>query len=204
MKRYWWIVLAALLAGLGSTALFALGRTPTYLASATLVVGPNETLTTSREIVDSLNALDRRSVVATFARIPPSRTLQARSEQRLGLSPGQAAPYAVKTIIVPDTNVLEISVEGPDRRLVAALANELAVQTIGYAREFYQIYALKQLDRAAEPGEAIGPKLLRKLVAGGLLGLLIGVAAAFLLSRLRPSEEPDEPGSGRDGFVGRP
>jgi uncharacterized protein involved in exopolysaccharide biosynthesis len=189
LKNYWWIILAAVIVGIGSTALFAQRRTPVYVASATVVVGPNSALTEPRVIVDSLNALDRRSVVATLARLPSSRTVRDRSAQHLGVSPQQLALYSVRTVVVPDTNVLEMSVEGPDRRLVAAFANEIAGQTIAYAQDFYTVYALRLLDRASEPGHPTGPDLSRKLLAGGLLGLLIGLAAAFLLDRGRRAED---------------
>lgn len=170
--------------GISSTALFAQWRTPTYQARTTLVVVPNELLATPREVVDSVNALDRRSVVATLARVSSSRAVREQALQSLRMSPEQFAPYTVKTVVVPDTNILEVSVEGPDQRLVAVFANEIAAQTIGYSRQFYQVYMLKLLDQAREKGQSVGPDFTRQLIAGALLGLLIGVGAAYLLSAM--------------------
>lgn len=183
-KRYAWVVLIAVVTGIGATAFFAQRTTPVYQASATLVVVPNERLATPREVVDSVNALDRRSVVATLARVSSSRAVRGLVQQRLRLSSGELAPYAVKAVVVPDTNILEISVEGPGRQAVAVVANEIAAQTIDYSRQFYQVYTLKTLDQASGAGQPIGPDLTRRLVAGGLFGLLIGIAAAFLFSVL--------------------
>src|SRR5215213_3240854 len=121
LRRYWWMILLAFAVGFGSAAFFARRRAPVYRATTTLVVGPNENLKTPREVVDSLNTLDRRSVVATFARLPPSRTVRQRAAQQLQLPEAQLEPYEVKTAVVPDTNVLEVSVEGPDPRRATAL-----------------------------------------------------------------------------------
>lgn len=190
-KRYGWVVLIAVVMGIGATAVFAHRNTPFYQATATLVVVPNELLATPREVVDSVNALDRRSVVATFARVASSRAVRGLVRQRLRVSSGQLEPYAVKTVVVPDTNILEISVEGPGRKEVAVVANEIAAQTISYSRQFYQVYMLKALDQAGEAGQPVGPDLMRQLIAGGLIGFLVGVAAVYLLSVLeRQSKGP--------------
>ncbi|HEX8148580.1 MAG TPA: Wzz/FepE/Etk N-terminal domain-containing protein [Pyrinomonadaceae bacterium] len=185
LKRYWWLILLAFAIGFGSAAFFTRRRTPTYRATTTLVVGPNENLKTTREVVDSLNTLDRRSVVATFARLPSGRTVRERAQQQLQLNEAQLAPYEVKTAVVPDTNVLEVSAEGPDARTAAAFADAVADQTTTYAREIYDIYGMKVLDRAKVPTEEAGPGLSRSLLTGAVLGLLIGVGVASLFEALR-------------------
>ena len=184
-KRYWWVIVLAFAIGFGSTAFFTRRRPPAYRATTTLVIGPNESLKTSREVVDSLNTLDRRSVVATFARLPSSRTVRERAQQQLQLTDEQLTPFEVRTVVVPDTNVLEVSVEGPDPRLATAVADAVAEQTMGYTREFYGIYGMKVLDRAKEPTERVGPGPSRSLVVGAVLGILIGVGVASLFEYLR-------------------
>ena len=189
LRRYWWIILLAFAVGFGSTALFTSLRAPAYRATTTLVVGPNETLKTPREVVDSLNTLDRRSVVATFAKLPSSRTVRERAQAQLQLSEEQLKPYEVRTAVVPDTNVLEVSVEGPDPRVAASFADAVADQTTTYTREFYDIYGMKVLDRAKEPTERVGPALSRSLLTGGLLGLLLGVGVASIFDYARRRRE---------------
>ncbi len=200
LRRYWWLILLAFAIGFGSAAFFTRRRPPAYRATTTLVVGPNESLKTTREVVDSLNTLDRRSVVATFARLPSGRTVRERARQQLQLQEAQLEPYEVRTAVVPDTNVLEVSVEGPDPRTAAAFADAVAEQTAGHAREVYEIYAVKVLDRAQVPAEAVGPGLSRSLLVGAALGLLVGVGVASFFDYLRRrgrdrllAREPREP-----------
>jgi capsular polysaccharide biosynthesis protein len=110
----------------------------------------------------------------------------------IGFSPEEMALNTVSTVVLPDTNILEISVDGSDRRRVAEVANAVAAQAVVYSRQFYQVYELRTLDPAPTLGKRKGPDLIRQLVAGGLLGLLIGLAAAFLLSQFRrPVREED-------------
>lgn len=183
MKQYWWIVLVAVLACVGATAIFAERQRPSYMARATLVVGPSDLLAAPRDAVESLNALDRRSVVATLAHLSSSQAIQARAQEQLRLSAQQAAWFHVSTVVIPDTNILEITVTGPGQRFVPVYANAIAGQTIAYSRNYYPVYELKLLDPAAPDGQPVGADMSRKLLAGGILGLLIGVGAAFLLNR---------------------
>lgn len=203
LRRYWWIILLAFAFGFGSTAVLSRQRAPTYRATTTLVIGPNESLKTPREVVDSLNTLDRRSVVATFARLPSSRTVRERARQQLQLPDEQLEPYEVRTAVVPDTNVLEVSVEGPDARRTASLADAVAEQTIGYTREFYNIYGMKVLDRAKEPTERVGPGLSRSLLVGAVLGLLIGVGVASVFDYLRRRRRAPAERAAREAGVER-
>lgn len=184
VASYWWVVAVALVVSVASTAWIAWNQPPTYRANTTLVLAPIDGLGPTRDIVDSLNTLDRRSVVATLATVPSSRTIENRAMAELKLTPAQLEPYVVKTAVVPDTNVIEVTVEGPDPRLAAAFAYAIAQQSILSTPAYYDIYALKILDVPVIPTEDVGPGLVRKLLVGAILGLLIGIGAAMLLAYL--------------------
>jgi len=180
--RYWIVVLIAFAIGLGGTAWFAQKQPPLYRANATLVLAPVTGLGDVRQITDALNTLDRRSVVASLAMVPSSRTVREQARAQLQLTSAQLSPYHVSTAVVPDTNVIEVSVEGPDPRIDAAYAYALSAQSIASTRQYYDIYVLKALDWPSIPTEAVGPGLVRKLIVGGILGLLVGIGAALLLA----------------------
>ena len=185
LQQYWWLIVLTFLVSFVTTSLFTFRRPATYRAATTLVVGPNEKITAPREIVDTLDTLDRRSVIATFAKVPSSRTVRERAQTQLGLAAAQIEPYQVKTVVVTDTNVLEVSVEGPDPQLTANFVNAIAQQTRDYAQEFYNIYAMKVLDQAEVPQGPVRAEWLRELGVGSAIGLLVGLGTALSLNYLR-------------------
>ena len=193
LGRRWWIVILSLVVVLGSTAFFSYRQTPIYETRTTLVVRLSEKLGI-KETVDSLNALDRRSIIATYAKIPLSRTVQEKVEKNLGLESGimsnQESSYLIKTGVIPDTNILSISVEGPDRRLVADIANAIAEESKNYVEEFSDIFRLTVLDRAPHPSKPVRPVIQRNLGIGVVLGLLLGVVLVFLIEFIQKLRHP--------------
>ncbi|MFM5923942.1 MAG: YveK family protein [Novosphingobium sp.] len=181
----WWILALSLVLCIGTAAYFASAEIPVYKARTTLVIGPKKDLKETREISDSLNTLDRRSVVATLAMLPTSRTVRQAAQQQLRLSDAQFGAYSIKTNVVPDSNALEVTAEGPDPRTAAALLAAVADQTVARTGAVYDIFEMQVLDRARAPSEPAGVGWPRKLLAGAIFGLLIGIAAAFMLAYVR-------------------
>jgi capsular polysaccharide biosynthesis protein len=180
LGRSWWLIGCSLLAVVGSSAFFAWRQTAVFEAAATVVIGPRAAITDSDEILDALDTLDRRSIVATYAKIPLSRTVQDAVQRQLELSPAQLAPYRIRTSVLPDTNILKIAVEGPDPNQAAIIANAVAGQAGDAAKRFYRLYAFKVLDPAVPPAAPTRPNRTRSLGAGTVLGLLLGVGLGFL------------------------
>ena len=185
VKRSWWIVILALVGVFASTALFTFTQTPIYHAITTLVIATDQSVTDVNDIVRSLDSLDRRTFVATYAKIPSSHTVISRAQRQLKLTPTQLQLYQVSTLVVPDTMILAVSVEGPDAGLTAALANAVAEEAKNYAKEFYGTYRLRVLDPAAQPPHPARPEIPRNLMTGALLGLLLGVGLVFLREYIR-------------------
>lgn len=185
LGRSWWVVGLALVVTMGSAAYFTYTQTPIYQASTTLVVGPGESLTDLSEITRSLRALDHRTIIATYARIPSSRTVRQKVRKQLGLSRSQMRVYRLRTTVLPDTNILRISVEGPDPRLAADVANAIAEETRTHAKEFYGIFGLKLLDPATWSSRPVRPEKQRTLAIGAVFGLLLGVGLVFFVEYIR-------------------
>lgn len=185
LLRWWWVILLTVLVGAATSFYFTQQQGERFRAETTLVLGPAPGLQDPRQIVDSLDTLDRRSVVATFALLPQSRRVKELARQQLRLSDAQIEDHMVSTAVLPDSNVLAVRVEGPDPNLATAFANAIAQQAIASTGEVYSIYGMKVLDPAGEPTASSQAGAGRRIVAGALGGLLIGVFAAFLLEMLR-------------------
>lgn len=177
-----------LVASLGAAAVATSRQRPVYRASAVLVVAPNSDVEGTSDILRSLETLDRRSVIATFARIPPTAEALAAAAQRLGPAQQELGGYQVAASVLPNTNVIRIDVEGPDGRTAADVANALAAVTKEEIRGLYRIFTLKVLAEARAPDRPARPDLGRNLVVAGILGLFLGVAASFAADRARARE----------------
>jgi hypothetical protein len=83
-------------------------------------------------------------------------------------------------VVVPEANVMETTVTGPDPEVVADLASILG--DLGGLRfvQSYRIYAVEVLDPATIPTEPANPGLYRLMALAGALGAIVGGAVALL------------------------
>jgi diguanylate cyclase (GGDEF)-like protein len=177
LQRGWWmIVLAALVAVSASLGLSYLAA-PQYQATASFIITPSATLTVGRDVVNSLDTLDRRSIVATYAEVMNSHRIFDDALAFLKLEKGALDDYTVLAVVLPESSVLELDVSGPDKKMVADLANAIGYQAIKFSLSFNQVYDLNFLDTAVAPSQPFSPQPLRD--AG--LALLLGAAAGALI-----------------------
>ena len=184
LQRQWWVILFAVLLAVGSTLVATARQERLYRASTLQVVVPSAELREPDDLLRSVDTLDRRNLIATFARIPLTPESMERAAAALEKNEADFGDYSVETSVLPSTNVLRIEVEGPDPERTAALANALAVVTQNQSHEMYHIFQIETLARASAPRSPFRPDLRRNLVAGLVLGLILGVAAAFLAEHL--------------------
>lgn len=184
IRRGWWLILLLIVVTLGATVWFTSRQQPVYETSAMLVVAPSPETTEPAEIVRSLDTLERRTVVATFARIPTTREAREALAERLGL---ELRGVRINGSVVPNTNIIRISAVGPKADVVAAAANGAAELTMREASALYRIYSLHSLETASVPRSPSYPDPQRNLVVGAILGLVLGLAAALGLDRLKGS-----------------
>ncbi len=191
IRRGWWIVAVAIVAAV-LVAAGAMGMTePTYRASTLVAVTPSATVTDAGDILKALETLERRTVIATFARIPGTPESREAVSMREGIDAKILRAYHADGSVLPSTNIIRIAVEGPDPRVAARYANALAEQTAAQARGMYRIYTMKVLETATPGSRPIRPDRRRNYLVAVAAGLLAGLAAAFSLEHLRPSRAED-------------
>lgn len=194
LRRWWWVVLVLLGASLGLTVFLTARQVSIWESSALLAVAPSSEIREPSEIVRALETLERRTVVATFARIPSTPGMRDMIAEEMGVEGKDLRGYRIRGSVVPNTNILRIDAEGPDPERVAAAANAAARVTAREARSLYRVFSMRHLAAAVPARRPAYPEPQRNYLVGGAVGLVLGIAAALVLDRARrgaaSAEEP--------------
>ena len=185
IRRGWWIILLTSLVSMFVALLLAYLATPLYQATTRFIVSPNPEIIESRDIVDSLATLDRRSIITTYAEFMSSDRVYNETITDLQLNSVDLIPYQLTTVVLPDTNILELTVEGPDPLTCALLANAIGQSGVQYIRQLYQVYDISALDPAYVPVYPFSPQPVRDTVLALALGAVLGIAMAIVSEQLR-------------------
>lgn len=183
--RGWWVVLLVLVLTLAVTAAVTANITPIYRSSALLVVTPSTDVSDPGDVLRSLETLERRTVIATFARIPSTRESRDAVAKALGGDPKSIRGYDLDGSVLPSTNIVRIVVEGPDPDQAATIANAAATLTARQARDLYRTYTMHVMAAARPSSTPVRPDRGRNYLVAVAVGLIVGLVAAFVLEHLR-------------------
>ncbi|MBI5943589.1 MAG: diguanylate cyclase [Chloroflexi bacterium] len=185
LQRGWWVILLAALVALASSLVVSFLTIPQYGATARFIITPSSSLKTSGEVINSLNTLDRASVVATYVEVMNSDKILADSLAFLNVSPDAIKNYTVQAVALPSSSVLELTVTGPDPKLVAELSNAIGQQTIIFANSINFILAINFLDVATPSTIPLTPQPLRDAGLALVMGIVIGALFAIIGEQIR-------------------
>lgn len=181
----WWIIALTVVMAVGITLFLNLLARPVYLTRLQLLIVPNMTNFDGRDLIYSLDTLDQRSIVATYVEVVNSNRIRREAIDEAGLTPEEAPRYQITAVALPEANVLELAVEGPEAERVADVANAAATETIAYVSETYDIYRLELLDPASAPDRPISPTPLRDASLALIVGLILGGVLAIFRDQIR-------------------
>lgn len=155
--------------------------TASYVVSPGIGAAPNDVT----EGVKTLDSSRSRSIMTTLTEISTSDTVLADAAALLGIDDESMARYEVSSVVVPEANVIETTVAGPDAGTAAALASVVGNVAGSRFISLYQIYDVAVLDPATAPTTPSNPGLAELIVMSAALGLLVGVASAMLRHAIR-------------------
>lgn len=191
LRAGWWMVPMVLAAALVSVAyLNTRDGPPVYRATATLAATPHPSIENQTEVLRSIEVLERRTMVSTLSRIPASGKVRAWAAGRMATPPPDLSAYRVRTSVVPNTHLIRVTVQGPDPAVTARFANALAAAAANDASAYYSVFTLKVLDDAGVPAGPVDRGTARAYVVAGLMGLFLGLGAAYGMGLLRRSWNP--------------
>lgn len=185
LRRGWWILLVAILFSVGSAWWITSREEPRFAAEALLVVAPHRNLKDPGDIIRSIETLERRTVLATLAKIPGRPETKELAGAEMGWDAATLRRYWIGGSVVPQTNLLRVQVQGPDAEGAARLATAAADATRHEADRIYRVYYLRMLEEAEASRRPIRPRPGRNLLVAGVLGLFIGIGATLSLETLR-------------------
>lgn len=185
-----WIVPVVLALSVGTAFVATSRQAPTYRTSATVAVVPNATIRDGAELLRSLETLERRTVIATFAQIPATEPIREAAARDLKLVPDSLDHYRTQAFVIPSTNLIRIEVEGPDPARATAFVNALVIATAKEARALYRVFEMTVLAGAVQPARPVAPNPRRALALAAILGAFLGIVATYLFQRLKSSPSP--------------
>ncbi|HUE99898.1 MAG TPA: diguanylate cyclase [Anaerolineales bacterium] len=185
IRRGWWLILIAALVAVNLSLVYSyyLIR-PTYEAVARFIVSPNLQNIESRDLINSLEALDKRSIISTYAEVLNSHDIISRTLDPLNMELAQFSAYNTFVTVLPEANIIRFSVQGPDPQVAALLANGIGQNAIDFISNLYVIYNIEFLDQALVPDEPIEPKPAQNAGLALLVGLVVGVGLAIFRDQL--------------------
>ncbi len=186
LQRSWWIVVVATLAAVIAALAFSYITPPIYQATSRFIVSPSPSLISGgSNLVNSLSTLDKRSIITTYAEVLNSPRIHSETYKLLALDETAMVDYAYNAVALPDANIIEFSVQGPDPKTVYILANGIGQHAVEYVQSLYQVYDLILLDPAALPVDPISPQPLRDAGVAFVVGLALGVVLALIRELIR-------------------
>lgn len=167
------------------TALLAYGigmmQPNRYRASAVAAIIPTiEALPEPADRLRGLQALDQRTIVASVAALTSMPVVAHEA-----IAPGDRG-YDLRAVVLPNTNLLRIDVDGANPDRAAAIANRVPSLLAARTRAVYGLYSVATVSPAGSAA-LIFPRIERIVAAGLVIGLILGLTTAWLLTALRRS-----------------
>jgi len=185
LRRGWWIVLLTTLTALAVALAISYLAIPQYTALARFIVNPSGMLTTGNEVISSLDTLNNQSIMATYAAIMNSSRVYNETLAFMKFQPDALKDYTYKAEVLTNSNIIELSVTGPNPEMAAKIANALGNQTINFTNRLNQVFSVEFLDIAMPPVLPTSPKPILNVSLALMLGLVFGIMLAIMNEQLR-------------------
>ena len=182
-RKWWWLlVVGTLVAGVASYAI-SKTMTPIYSASTTLLV--NQTQVPGTIAYNDILTSER--LTRTYKELIGKRPILDDVAERLDISPGRYELAGMISVsVVPDTQLLRLSVESSDPALASSIANATAAAFIAQNTEdrLSRPGDVSVVEVATTPSVPIKPNVMMNTLLAAAIGLLLAGGVALLLEYL--------------------
>ena len=125
--------------------------------------------------------------VLPIAEIAWSHSILNLAAIREGYPEGTLRSVRTRAVVLPETFVIQVSVEDDSAVRAASLANAVVQEAGVFGGQAYPAYQTRQLDDAVAVSSPIRPQPVQDITLGVLAGLAVGIGVAFALGYLRLS-----------------
>jgi capsular polysaccharide biosynthesis protein len=177
LRRVWLVALFGVLAAVA--AYFVTRNPPTvYRSTLTFVLQPASDVETA-SVPDAVRGIAQESghLRNTIAAIVGTRSfLDAAGRETVGRP--LVPDYQIFASVNPDTDILVLSLEGPDRNVLRQVGPTLAQDAAGWVESVYRAYRLTLLDTQT-PKAPLPAQTNRNIALAAVLGMLLGLGLVY-------------------------
>jgi capsular polysaccharide biosynthesis protein len=178
-----WIVLLTLAIVVGVVSWMLYTAPTDYRTTVLLAVHPDPTLS-SADMLRAQDLVSNSSLMFSYADVFNSPLIENQALEGSGIPAHRRSDYSARTTVEPDSSVLRVTVEGPDRDAVALLAQQVAQRGDEASREIFPLFQIRPLMDDDIRVTAVTLSWTRTLLLAAVVGLIVGVLAAFWLDSL--------------------
>jgi capsular polysaccharide biosynthesis protein len=177
LKKGWWIILGVIFLALSLVMAYDYVAPPQYQATARFIVYPNiDANVTGNEMINSLDSLSDRTVLATYSEVIDSIYIRKLVCAELGISLEQYDDIFEQTsVVLPNANIFETSLISYDPELVKDVLDLTGRISVEYINELYDVYLVSYLDSPIVPTNPIRPQPVRDSILAVLFGSILGI-----------------------------
>jgi len=183
LRRWLWLLVAGVIVGAGAAYGVSQAMTPVYRASTTLLV--NQTQTPGVIAYNDVLASER--LTKTYGQLMRNAPVLDAVVDDLGLQMTSAElADMIHVSVVPDTQLLRLSVENTDSALASQLSNTISRTFIDLNDEdgIARPGSVSIVDPAVTPESPVRPRTEFNAILGGLMGLFLACACALIYEYL--------------------
>jgi capsular exopolysaccharide synthesis family protein len=202
-RKWWWLVIVSTLVAAGVGFQVSEMLSPVYRATTSLLVRVGGSADDYTAILIS------ERLAVTYKELLTKRPVIEAAAQTLGLDPRQTREK-VQVRLVPNTSLIELTVEDSDPRLAAEIANGIVAAFMQIARESggTRDRELVVVEPAVEPQAPVSPRKLSNTLVAAMVGFALATGTAFLFEYLddtvkTPDDVSQTLGLGTLGIIGR-
>lgn len=185
LRKWWLLLLCAILAASIAFVYTAKFVKPMYRATVSMYVNNNSTSKPQGSGISASDLATSQRLVTTYIAILKSNTVlekvAAESETRY-------TPSAIRSMMssssVNETEVFEVSISHPDPAMAEKLANAVATVAETEISNIVEGSSTKIIDHANVPTRPYTPNYTRNVMLGGGVGLLVSAILISLLTIL--------------------